>query len=114
MPKRKSGAMENPTARDIFNELDLYAKDRQFYPLQNALYGYMTRFMKDASGKLVLDENGKPKRHYNLSISTFNWWFSRLVEEGFIVIDRETRSIRAVHLQIVEKEDAHPLEKNGF
>lgn len=99
MPKRKEPVMTNAIARDIFNELDLYAKDKQFYPVQHALYAYMTRFVKDETGHL--------KRCYDLSISTFNWWFNRLVEEGYIKIDPITRSIRAVHLMIVEREDSN-------
>jgi hypothetical protein len=97
MPKRKEPVMNNAIARDIFNELDLYAKDKQFYPVEHALYAYMTRFVKG--------EDGTRRRCYNLSISTFRWWFLRLVEEGYIKVDPETRAIRAVHLMIVERED---------
>lgn len=97
MPKRKAPALENSIAQSIFDELDLYARDKQFYPVQGALYGHMTRFVKNADGNL--------ERAYALSIGEFNYWFSRLVEEGHIVIDRETRAIRAVHLMIVEKEN---------
>lgn len=103
MPKRKKPVMENSIARNIFNELELYAKDKQFYPLQGALYAYMTRFVKD-------EATGEMKRCYDLRVGTFNWWFDRLVEEGFIEIDRVTRSIRAVHLVIVERDGAKPIE----
>lgn len=101
MPRRKGQVMDNPIARSIFSELELYAKDKQFYPLQNALYGHMTRFVKGSDGQL--------KRCYDLSLATFNWWFGRLVEDGYIKIDRETRSIRAVHLQIVERDGPSPM-----
>lgn len=99
MPRRKGPALDNPVARSIFNELDLYAKDRQFYPVQNALFNHMVGFTKMPDGHL--------ERRYNLSVGEFNYWFSRLVEEGYIEIDLATRAIRAMHLAIVEKEDAN-------
>lgn len=103
MPRRKGPVMDNPIARSIFNELELYAKDRQFYPLQGALYAYMTRFVKD-------ETDGELKSCYDLRVGTFNYWFDRLVEDGYIEVDRTTRSIRAVHLMIVEREDAKPID----
>lgn len=96
MPKRKGPALDNQIARDIFSELELYAKDRQFYPLEHALYSHMVRFERNADGKL--------ERRYNLIKGVFRYWFSRLVEEGYIEIDKETRAIRATHLIIVEKD----------
>ena len=99
MPRRKGPALDNPIARSIFNELDLYARDRQFYPVQNALYNHMTGFVKRPDGKL--------ERRYVLSVGEFNYWFSRLVEEGHIEIDNATRAIRAMHLAIVQREDVN-------
>lgn len=96
MPKRKEPVLNNAIARDIFNELDLYAKDKQFYPVEHALYGHMIRFVL---------RDGKMQRMYSLSKGEFRYWFARLVEEGYIQIDPASRAIRCVHLQIVEKEE---------
>lgn len=97
MPKRKTDALNNSIAKSIFNELDLYAKDRQFYPIEGALYSYMIRPEKNESGKF------KPR--YDFNQDTFRYWFGRLVEDGYITIDKDTRSIRCNHLMIVEKDD---------
>ena len=91
MPKQKRPVLESSVARDILNELEHYAKDKQFYPAQNALFGHMRR------------------KRYELTISEFNYWFSRLAWDGYIEIDPDTRAIRAVKLIIVERDDSSIL-----
>lgn len=103
MPRRKEPVLNVQTARDIFNELDLYAQDKQFYPVQGALFSYMTKPQRNPMTKIV-----EPARYPDLKLGVFNHWFNRLVEEGYIQVDRVTRAIRCVHLAIVEK-DADPL-----
>lgn len=78
--------MESQTARDILSELELYAKDRQFYPVQNALFGHMRR------------------KQYDVTIGEFNYWFDRLVRENYIDIDPDTRSVRCIRLMIIERD----------
>ncbi len=94
MPRRKEPLMNTP-ARDIMAELEHYAKDRQFYPVQNALYGHMIRRR---------DENGG-RVYPGLTVGVFNYYFKRLVDEGFVQIDPDTRAVRAVKLMIVERDD---------
>jgi hypothetical protein len=100
MSRRKEQVMNNQIARDIFNELDLYAKDKQFYPPQNALFKYMT---ESQFNRMTRRKN--PARYSDLSQGKFNYWFSRLVEEKYIEIDPITRAIRCIHLAIVERDD---------
>lgn len=87
MPRRKTPIMKTP-ARDVFAELELYAKDKQFYPVQNALFGHMQR------------------KDYDITIGEFNYYFDRLVEEGYIDVDDDTRAIRATKLIIVDRDNA--------
>jgi hypothetical protein len=107
MPKRRESLSQLWSHNDshishlIFNELDLYAKDRQFYPVQNALFSYMTNEQWNA-GTHKLD----PPRYPHLSQGIFDYWFGRLVEEGYIEIDQTTRAIRCLHLEIIEKPDS--------
>lgn len=104
MPKRKGPVLENPIARSILDELSLYAKDKQFYPLQNALFGYMTRPQFNPATR-----KEDPPRYPKLKLWIFDYWYERLVEEGYIEVDRATRSIRCVHLAIVERENINDL-----
>ena len=95
MARRKQTLLDSQTARDILAELETYAKDKQFYPVQNALYGHMHRKLDDSKCRL-----------YNeLTIGKFDYWFDRLVFEGYIDIDDDTRAIRAVRLMIVDRDD---------
>lgn len=98
MPKRKEPVMDSSIARDIFNELDLYAKDKQFYPIEHALYRHMKRYIRNDAGVL--------EPLYKFSKGEFRYWFGRLVDERYIEIDEDTRAIRCSHLMIVEKEQA--------
>lgn len=99
MPKRKAPVLDNSIAKLIFDELDLYAKDKQFYPVQNALYSYMTKQQFNRA-----THKQEPSRYPDLARGTFDYWFERLVEEGYIEIDGATRAIRCVHLAIVERD----------
>lgn len=99
MPKRKGPVLDNPTARDILNELSLYAKDRQFYPVQNALWRYMAQTQYNPK-----THKKEEARYPKLGVWTFDYWFDRLIEEGYIEVDNITRAIRCVHLEIVERE----------
>jgi hypothetical protein len=101
MPKRKDPVLNNSTALLIFNELDLYAKDKQFYPVQNALYSYMTKPQFNKATRQM-----DPPRYPDITRGTFDYWFERLVEEEYIKVDSATRAIRCVHLVIVERENA--------
>lgn len=86
MPRRKEPIFKTP-ARDIFAELEIYAKDKQFYPVQNALFCHMQR------------------KEYDITIGEFNYYFKRLVDEGYIEIDDDTRAIRATKLIITERDN---------
>lgn len=99
MPKRKGPALTHKIARAILDELSQYATDSQFYPVQNALYGYMARDHYNPKTRKM-----EKARYPDLKRWIFDYQFERLVEEGYIEIDRPTRAIRCVHLQIVEKE----------
>lgn len=90
----------NHTSRQIFNELELYAKDRQFYPVQFALFRYMTGEQWNPKTR-----RKDPPRYPKLKLWHFNYWFERMVSEGYIEIDPDSRAIRCTHLEIVEKED---------
>lgn len=105
MAPRKQPILENKTARIILAELDLYAKDRQFYPLEGALFTYLTKGEYDhRKRKYIEPRYPEMANHWG----SFHYWFVRLSNEGFIEIDNNTRAVRCVHLQIVEK-DASPL-----
>lgn len=105
MPKRRTPVMDTQLARDIYNELELYAKDKGYYPLQNALFAYMTRPVLDPKTRMPVRniDTNEIKRHYNITVGEFNWWFDRLVQEGYIAVDRDTRSIKCTELIIVER-----------
>lgn len=86
-------------SKNIFNELELYATDQGFYPVQNALFKYMAEEQwNDATKRL------EPARYPDLTIGAFNHWYDRLIAEGYIILDK-TRSVRMAHLVIVEKSD---------
>lgn len=105
MPKRKQTLQAiwekepDHISRQIFRELDLYAKDKQFYPVQNALWRYMTEPQYNPRTRKT-----EVARYPEIGQWKFDYWFGRLVEERFIEIDPTTRAIRCVHLEIVEKE----------
>ena len=100
MPKRKTPAINNAVARDIFNELSLYGQDKQFLPVQNALFSFMTKPHWNP-----LNHQLEAPRYPELRQGVFDYWFDRLVEEGYIEIDRVTRAIRCTDLAIIKKED---------
>jgi hypothetical protein len=84
----------------IYEELKEYAKDNQFYPLQHVLFRYMA---EPVWNDTTLDCN--PARYPDLTLGKFNFWFRRLIEEGFIVLDDfQSRAVRCAELEIVEKE----------
>lgn len=88
-------------SRLILLELTLYAKDKQFYPLQNVLLRMMTKPRYNRkTHKYESARYPEIKRH------AFDYWFGRLVDEGYIEIDGESRSIRCVNLIITDKEDS--------
>lgn len=87
-------------SRLILNELILYAKDRQFYPVRRALWRYMAYpAFNPATRKL------DPPRYPDVELNLYDYWFSRLVSEGYIEIDQNTSAIRCVNLEITEKDD---------
>lgn len=87
-------------SRQIWNELDHYARDKGFYPIQNKLYRYMTDPQWNKATKKM-----DPPRYPELGQWVFDYWYDRLIEEGYIEVDQITRSIRCSHLVIVEKEN---------
>jgi hypothetical protein len=93
-------------SHQIFSELELYATDKGYYPIQNALF----RFMTQPQWNEKVRKQDEP-RYPKLGQWTFDYWFDRLVEEGYIEVDQVTRSIRCTHLIIVEREnsDTHSL-----
>ncbi len=101
MPLRRRPVLQHPTARAILAELELYAKDRQFYPLEHSLFIYMTK----GEDRPELRKH-EPGRYPEMTWGSWHHWFERLVEEGYIEIDFNTRAIRCLHLEIVEKDDS--------
>ncbi len=91
--------MLNEVARNIYNELEVYAHDHHSYPTQGALYAYMAKPQWN-NATLVQNE----ARYPELKVGMFNHWFDRLVSEGYIEVDRSTRAIRCTNLVISEKE----------
>lgn len=91
MPRRKSPVEESQIAQDILNELELYGKDKQFQPVQNALYGHMKRETKDRPA-------------YDYTIGEFNYWFDRLVRAGCIEVDDDTRAVRARNIIMIGRD----------
>jgi hypothetical protein len=89
-------------SRMILEELTLYAKDKQVYPIQNQLFHLMTdpQYNKKTNEPI-------PPRYPEIvgKGNTFDYWFGRLVEEGYIEIDWPTRSIRCTKLAIVDMGD---------
>ncbi len=86
-------------SRVILNELEEYAKMRQFYPVPNALYSYMTKPRWNKAAKKL-----DPPFYPDLKETLFRYWFRRLVGAGYIEIDDDTRAIRCIHLQIIERD----------
>ena len=91
MPRRKAAIEDNPIAQDILNELALYGTDKQFQPVQNALYGHMKRETKDRPA-------------YDYTIGEFNYWFDRLVRAGLIEVDDDTRAVRASSILMISRD----------
>lgn len=90
----------NHISRSILDELILYAKDKQFYPVRRALWRYMVYpTFNPATGK------PDPARYPGVSRDLYDYWFSRLVSEGYVEIDQNTSAIRCVKLEITEKDD---------
>lgn len=104
MPKRKTPVLNNALARSILTELIEYARMKQFYPVQNALWRYMATPQFNP-----ITKKQEPARYPGLGQWTYGYWFERLVLEGYIEIDQATRAIRCVHLEIVEKSDLPDL-----
>jgi len=85
--------------RQIYREFKEYAQSTGFYPTQNALYSLMVRPQWNAATR-VWD----PAR-YTVPRGQFEYWFRRLVEEGYIAIDQgRTRAVNATALSIVERD----------
>lgn len=99
MSQRKNLATDHPIARDILNELKLYAKDNQYYLVQYALFTYMTKPRRSPRTNKII-----PPLYPNLKRGQFDYQFKRLVEDGFIAIDPVSRAIRCTDLEIVEAE----------
>lgn len=89
----------NHISKLIFNEMDVYAQDKGFYPVQFALYKYMAEPQWNKA-TLKMD----PARYKGLTQGKFDHWYDRLVEENYIIVDPTTRSVRLMHLVIVERE----------
>jgi hypothetical protein len=105
MVTRKGYVLTNKTARAILDELDLYAKDKQFYPVKFALLRYMQEGETKKEGRRIVHIPGK---YPELTFGSYNYWFNRLVDEGYIEMDWTTKAIRCLHLIIVEREDILP------
>lgn len=104
MPPRKQPVLQNSTARIILTELDLYAKDRQFYPLEGSLFTFLTKGEVNPKTR-----KWEPGRYPNLTWGMFHYWFERLVSEHYIDVDFTTRAVRCLHLAIVERGES-PLD----
>lgn len=91
MPKRRTAIAESRIAQDILSELELYGTDKQFQPVQNALFGHMKRATQD-------------RDPYNYTIGEFNYWFDRLVRAGLIEVDPNTRAVRASNILMVSRD----------
>ena len=98
MPKRKGDTLDNSTARDIYAELNEYGKTKQFIPLQNSLFAYMTE--PHYEGTVLVQP-----RYPELTQGSFYYWFNRLCADGYIMVDPITNSIRAESLIITEREE---------
>lgn len=89
---------DNHISKQILRELELYAKDKGFYPLQNVLFTMLTNGRYNP-----VTHKWEPAR-YSFEIGTYNYWFKRLVEEGYVGLDPDSRSINSTSLEIREKE----------
>lgn len=93
-------------SRAIYNELYQYAIDKQFYPVENALYRYMTEPQLNEATHCE-----EPARYPYLGHGSFHYWFMRLCDEKYIAIDLSTsRAVRCESLEIVERENTDPFE----
>lgn len=89
-------------SRQIYRELEQYAVDYGYYPTQSALFALMTGGVWGAQTHEWI-----PPR-YQFDRNKFDYWFERLVEEGYIDIDDRTRAIRSSYLDIREGENRPP------
>jgi hypothetical protein len=90
-------------SQTIFEELRLYAVDKQFYPGQNALYGLMTSPQWD-----LTTSDWIPAQYPDLSKGIYYYWLRRLCESGYVFIDDDSGAMRCAQLEIVEKEVVEP------
>lgn len=96
-------------ARRILDELFDYALTGQVYPNQKGFFHYLT----EPQTVIVVTDHGKREcvttkpKYAELTIGSYNHWFRRLVEEGYIFIDRRngSRSIGCTQLEIREREE---------
>jgi hypothetical protein len=87
MPRRAK-PLEDTPAFDILSELHAIADTRQIIPNEHALFVHM-----------------RTTRGYtHLNIDQFRYYFSRLVKEGHLRIDQQTRAITILARRIVPAE----------
>lgn len=89
---------DNHISKNIHREFELYAKDTGFYPTQGALLGLMTQ------GQWLTPKIYQEPR-YKITKGEFDYWFDRLVSEGYIAVDSRTRAISSTGMEIVEKDN---------
>lgn len=89
-------------SRIILREYELFGLDRGYQPTQHGLFTFLTE------GQWNLATRKKEAARYKITQGSFDYWFTRLVEENYIQIDALTRSTKSVWLQIIEREDRPP------
>lgn len=89
-------------SEEIYQEFEQYAKDTGFYLSQNALFRWMTE------GRWIAPKVYQKPRYPKLTLGSFNYWFDRLVDEEYIAVDSQGRSVSSSRLSITEKDDTTP------
>lgn len=108
MPKRKQPLWliwkhnDNHISKQIHREFEEYAKTTGFYPTQRGLFNLMTQ------GRWLPNRKFEEPRYKDLQLGSFDHWFDRLVDEGYIKVDDATRSVNSTGLVIVEKDNRPP------
>jgi len=92
-------------SKSIYRELEIYAVDKGFYPTQRGLF----RLLVEGEWKEAVREGRKirlwvPPR-YSFTLDSFNHWFERLMDDGYVAIDERTRGIKCTGLIITQRDD---------
>lgn len=90
-------------SRVILREFEQYAIDNGYQPSPHGLF----RMLTEGYWHLKLRKFIEPR--YDFTQGSFDHWYDRLVEEGYMSVDEHTHALKSNWL-VIEEKDGRPPE----